>query len=190
MVARPILHPLPDRIRSERLEIGCYRPGDGTALFRAVQESLESLAPWMPWAACHQTAEDSEEAVRRWMARWIERTDLTMGIWRREDGLYLGGTGLHRMDWQAGIFEISYWIRTSAERQGYVTEAVRRLAAFAFEELDAQVLRIRCAPGHARSVAVAERCGFKPAASDPGAACPGSSEPSLVFESRRAEDGE
>lgn len=172
------------------MEIGCYRPGDGTSLFRAVQESLGSLEPWMPWVGHHQTAEDSEEVVRRCMARWIERTDLTMGMWRREDGFFLGGTGLHRMDWQTGVFEIGYWIRTSAEGQGYVTEAVRRLAAFAFEELDAQVLRIKCAPGNVRSIAVAERCGFKPIPGDAATTCPGSSEPSLVFELRRAEDGE
>jgi RimJ/RimL family protein N-acetyltransferase len=55
---------------------------------------------------------------------------------------------------------IGYWCRTACVGQGYVTEAVRVLAALAFDTLGAQRVEIRCDVRNARSRAVAERAGF------------------------------
>ncbi len=93
-------------------------------------------------------------------ARWQTREDLMVGIWDRATGRYLGGSGLHRVDWAVPTFEIGCWLRTSAWGQGYVCEAVRVLCRFAFETLRASRVEICCDGRNERSVAVPRRLGF------------------------------
>ena len=81
-------------------------------------------------------------------------------MWERASGTYVGGSGLHRIDWSVPNVEIGYWIRTRFEGRGFVTEAAALLAAFAFDTLQAQRVRIRCDAANARSAAVPRRLGF------------------------------
>ena len=160
-----VLIQVPERIETERLLLLAPRAGVGQALNAAICESIDELRPWMPWAQVEPTVEESEAVVRRQLARFIAREDLVFQIYRRNAdssaGQLLGGTGLHRFDWKVRRFEIGYWIRSSAQGQGYVSEAVRALAAMAFESLKARRVEIRMDSDNLRSRAVAERCGFE-----------------------------
>ena len=158
----PVLIEVPEALYTERLLIAAPRAGLGPAMSVAVAESIGNLSPWMLWAQQVPSIEDSEAVVRRQLAEFILRTDLPYQFFDREpEGRrLLGGTGLHRMDWRARCFEIGYWVRASAEGQGYVSEAVNALAAMAFEQLQARRIEIRMDESNTRSRAVAERCGF------------------------------
>jgi RimJ/RimL family protein N-acetyltransferase len=83
-----------------------------------------------------------------------------MAIIHRETGRFLGGTGLHRIDWNLRSFEIGYWIRKTGQGGGHVTDAVKLLSALAFDKLEANRVFIRCAAENLRSAAVAKRAGF------------------------------
>lgn len=155
-----ILRDLPGELLGERILIRPLRPGDGAAIFEAVEESRAEIGPWLPWVDKTRSVEDQEQAARRGAARWLLREDLMVGIWDRKTGRYLGGSGLHRMDWAVPSFEIGYWLRTSAWGQGYVTEAVRVLCDFAFETLGANRIEILCDAKNTRSAAVPKRLGF------------------------------
>lgn len=85
---------------------------------------------------------------------------MPLGIFDRETGRFLGGAGLHRIDWGLRAFEIGYWIRKSAAGRGHVTDSVRLLTELAFESLAANRVFIRCAAENVRSSAVAKRAGF------------------------------
>lgn len=104
--------------------------------------------------------EQSEQLVRERHAAFLARTDLPMHIFLSDRRTYVGGTGLHRMDWSVPRFEIGYWIRSSFEGRGYVSEAVRALTRFALRSLGAQRIEIHCSHRNVRSQRVAERCGF------------------------------
>lgn len=156
----PILHDFPESFETERLLIRCPQPGDGAVMNAAVAESLESLLPWLPWAEKVPTLEESEELARRMRCHFLERSDLVFSLFRKEDGAYVGGSGLHRIAWDIPRFEIGYWCRKSREGQGYITEAARGLTRFSFETLGAKRVEIRCAEGNVRSRRVAERAAF------------------------------
>ncbi|GAB4572687.1 MAG: GNAT family N-acetyltransferase [Anaerolineae bacterium] len=157
----PILRDFPDSFETERLIIRAPRPGDGPALYEAVIGSLDHLRPWMPWAQHPPTLESSEQQVRLGAARWAAREDLWLMLIRKADGRWIGGSGLHRMDWAVPRFEIGYWVRAEAQGKGYITEAVNGITAFAFDVLGAERVEIRCDAHNKRSAAVAERCGYR-----------------------------
>ena len=156
----PILRELPAQLVGERVLLRPYQAGDGIALYEAVDESREHILPWMPWGDQNGSPADSEASVRKWQAKWILREDLALGVWDRATGRYLGGSGLHRIDWSVPSFEIGYWLRRTAVGNGYMTEAAWLLCRFAFEELSAQRVFIRCGAGNLRSAAIPQRLGF------------------------------
>lgn len=156
----PILRDLPTELIGERVIVRPYRPGDGQAVWEAVEESREHILPWLPWGDTHRSPSDSEAFVRRSYARWLTREDLSLSIWHRKSGTYLGGSGLHRMNWDVPSFEIGYWLRRSAVGQGYMTEAVRLICGMAFETLGANRVFIRAATANHRSAAIPPRLGF------------------------------
>ncbi len=155
-----ILRELPDELIGERVLLRPYRAGDGKALWEAVEESRDHILPWLPWSDTHKTPAESEALVRKFHAEWIRREDLPMGIWRRSDGRFLGGTGLHRIHWEVPLFEIGYWLRESEAGKGYMTEAVTLLCRLCFETLGAQRLEIQTDTRNIRSAAVPQRLGF------------------------------
>jgi RimJ/RimL family protein N-acetyltransferase len=156
----PILKDFPHNFDTERLTIRCPMPGDGAALNEAVLESLEQLRPWLPWAMETPSVEQTETNVRRGYIRFMAREDLWLLLFLKGTNICVGGSGLHRIDWELPKFEIGYWLRTSYVGQGYMTEAVVGITNFAFDMLGAKRVEIRCDSLNARSSSVAERLGF------------------------------
>jgi RimJ/RimL family protein N-acetyltransferase len=160
----PLMIDLPPLLLSERLVLRAPQAGDGVALHEAVAQSIDELKPWLPWAQTVPTLEQSELNCRQMAARFAQRSDLPLFIFARtgDDGCgrLLGGTGLHRMDWSVPRFEIGYWRRSGEQGQGWISEAVRTLARFAFDHLSARRVEIRMSSNNLKSRAVAERCGF------------------------------
>jgi len=115
--------------------VRCWEPRDAPLLKEAVDSSLEHMRPWMPWAhEDPQPLEAKVELLRGFRGRFDLGQDFVYGILSPDESEAIGGTGLHTRRGE-GIFEIGYWIRTSAAGQGYATEAVRALAHAALEHL-------------------------------------------------------
>ena len=156
----PLLRELPQEMVGQRVLVRPYRVGDGPALWEAIEESRTHLRPWMPWTDSHTVPADSEMYARRSAARWLLREDLSVGIWERSTGKFVGGSGLHPRDWGVPSFEIGYWIRLSAQGKGYVAETVQILCGLAFDTFGANRVSIQCDTQNIRSANVARRLGF------------------------------
>lgn len=150
----------PEQFETERLILRPPKPGDGANMHAAVIESVAELRPWLPWAINPANAEEYEVLCRRKYAEWLLREDLMLTLWRKSDGKFVGGSGLHRINWSVPCVEIGYWCRSALAGQGYITEAVIGITRFAFEHLRAQRSEIRVDVGNTRSIAVAERAGY------------------------------
>lgn len=160
----PLLEQVPDRLETDRLILRPPFAGDAPAHNRAVCESLADLRVHLPWARSAPSLAQSEADCRRMQAKFLLRDDLTFFMFERQgdgsEGDLVGGTGLHRIDWQVRHFEIGYWCRTDRQGRGLVTEAVRALTRFAFEQLRARRLEVRMDDLNERSARVAQRAGF------------------------------
>ena len=105
-------------IKSERLIIRCYHPRDAMLLKTAVDESLEHLRGWMPWAMDEPTElEERIARLRRFRGEFDLGQDFTYGVFNLEETELLGGSGLHSLlDEKAR--EIGYWTRHSYINRG------------------------------------------------------------------------
>jgi len=159
-----LLEDVPDQLATERLILRSARGNDAATLNAAVCESLAELRPYMPWAQTAPSLARSDADCRRMQAKFLLREDLPMFMFERAadggEGDFVGGTGLHRIDWTVRRFELGYWCRTSHQGRGFVTEAAQALTRFAFERLQARRVEVRMDDTNERSWQVAERAGF------------------------------
>jgi RimJ/RimL family protein N-acetyltransferase len=157
----PLLIDLPDELTGPRVRARPYRDSDGPVVAAAVAESRDRLvASDMPWVREWDDPNQGAIFVRRAQAKWAAREEFFLGLWDRANDAFVGSSGLHRIDWSVPNFEIGYWIRNRYEGMGLITEAVAMIAAFAFDTLQAQRVRIRCDARNSRSAAVPRRLGF------------------------------
>lgn len=159
-VMNPILLEFPEQFETERLLIRMPRPGDGEIVHEAIQASLEELKPWMPWAHVTQSVEDVEVNIREAYAKFLKREDLRLLVFEKETGRLIASSGLHRIDWNVPKFEIGYWIDSRFSGKGFVTEAVEGITQFAFGQLGAKRIEIRCDSRNVKSRRIPERLGF------------------------------
>ncbi len=151
---------VPREILTERLLLRPAWESDAEAVIEAIEESRSELQAWMAWPPNMRISDDVRQLAARGKSNWEARSDFGISIFRRDDGRFLGGTGLHDPNWNIPSFEIGYWMRTSEVGQGYGREAVIALTQVAFGNLGARRVQICCDPENARSRRVAESVGY------------------------------
>lgn len=151
---------VPREIRTERLVLRPQRKGDAATIFAAIAESRHHLSQWLAWVPEVQSAHDMIPSCETAEFDWARGADFRVAIIDASNGRYLGHCGLHYPNWDVRSFEIGYWLRESAIGQGFMTEAVGGLTAYAFETLKARRVEIHCDPNNFRSSRVAERNGY------------------------------
>lgn len=157
----PILKDFSNEFYTERLLVRLPLPGDGEAVYQAVQSSRNDLKKWLQFAQKDQTLEETEANIREAYLKFLSRENLRLHIFHRETGAFVGCTGLHRIDWAVPKFEIGYWIDSKQSGNGYMTEAVEGVMKFAFQRLKANRVEVHCDAKNIKSRAIPERLGFK-----------------------------
>lgn len=151
---------IPERIETERMVLRAAQAGDGLQTFAAVLESVNELAPWMPWVHPEPKLEGSAEFHQMAQSKWATREMLDFQWIDKVSEKLIGKGGFHSIDWGVPKFEIGYWVRTSMTGRGFCTEAVNALVSFSKQQLGAKRLEICSDPRNGKSRRVAERCGF------------------------------
>jgi RimJ/RimL family protein N-acetyltransferase len=155
---------MPARVTTPRLLLRSYEPADAPTLKASIDANLDHLLPWIPWAVNEPSLlEDVERRIVGFGERFQTGPDWAFGIFRRSDDQFLGGIGFHARIGPRAL-EIGYWLDRHATGRGYITEAVVALTRLAFSFPDIDRLEIRCDPRNVPSNAVAERIGYRHAA--------------------------
>ncbi len=153
-------HDPPYEIQGLGLVLRCWQPVDAPLLKDAVDSSLEHLRPWMPWARSEPTSLDTKvELLRRFRGSYDLGRDFVMGVFDESQQRVLGGAGLHPRGGPR-TFEIGYWVRADALRQGIATRLTTLLARTAFDWCGVERLDVMVEPANEASAAVPRRLGF------------------------------
>jgi RimJ/RimL family protein N-acetyltransferase len=157
----PTLFPGPAyRVVTPRLVIRCWDPADAPMMKASIDESLEHLRPFMPWAAKEPTdLQVKVERLRRCRGQFDLGEDFLYGVFNRDETRVLGGTGLHtRVGPDAR--EIGYWIHADFINQGYASEVSAALTRVAFEVDGMRRVEIHMATENGPSAAVPRKLGY------------------------------
>ena len=125
------------KITSPRLIIRMYHLEDTPLLKAALDQSLEHLLPWMPFAKHEpETLEQKQMRIRQWMGNFLLNKDYYYGVFNKDNTELIASTGLHTRRGE-GIFEIGYWVNHAHINKGYATEF-----SYALTKVGLQVLKV------------------------------------------------
>lgn len=148
------------RIVTSRLVIRCWNPSDAMMMGVSIDENLDHLRPWLPWASEWPISlQDRIELLRQWRGNFDSGIDFEYGFFNPSETRLLGAGGLHtRLG--LGVRGIGYWIHKDYINQGYATEAAGALTKVAFEIDHVSRVEIHCHPKNIRSASVPKKLGF------------------------------
>ncbi|HEX8887548.1 MAG TPA: GNAT family N-acetyltransferase, partial [Pyrinomonadaceae bacterium] len=100
-----------------------FRAEDIQKVFEAVRESINEVAPWLPW--CHEDykVEETTEFIMSRDAAWKNDTDYGFAIFDAKTGKFLGGVGLSQINRNHQMANLGYWVRTSCAGRGVASSA-------------------------------------------------------------------
>jgi RimJ/RimL family protein N-acetyltransferase len=161
------LHPVRPEYHTARLHLRAWTAGDAPAFKAAVDESLDHLRPWLPWAAHEPSpARRGGRPPGAFAAEFVEGRWWGYGAFVRDgagpDAL-VGSVGVHpprRPGQPPSVREISYWLRASATGRGYMTEAAGALVDATLGEPGVLSAQILVDPENEASARIPERLGF------------------------------
>ncbi len=136
-----------------------YQPDDVPLLYEAVRESIDEVAPWLPW--CHQdyAIEESRGWIETRAEAWAQGTEYDFVMTDPAHGRLLGGCGINTLNRANRFANLGYWVRTERTRRGVATAAARCVAAFGFRELGLIRIELVVATANTASQRVAEKLG-------------------------------
>ena len=149
-------------LRTERLILRPWSEADIDAITEACQDPLTQEYVPLPVPYLRATA---EAFVRETAPNGrAAGTDVVFGVFLVETGEVLAAVGLHRIKdlgaGHGGSGEIGYWTAPGARGRGYMTEAVREVCRWGFEELELARLEWNAIAGNEGSWRVAQKAGF------------------------------
>lgn len=131
---------------------------DADQLFQAVHESIDELHRWMSWCSRDYSLADASSWIAGGAAARASRSAFEFVI-VGDDGRIVGVCGLNQVRPENRLANLGYWIRSTACRRGYASEAVRQLAEWAWANTDLERLEIVVAVGNDASQSVARKAG-------------------------------
>jgi len=150
----------PFKLETKRLVIASPKASDAQAFFEAVIDSYDILKPWMPWVDAVTTIGQAKDSCLKAEKAFMEGTDYRLHIFLKDTGTFIGGSGLHSVDWSIPKMEIGYWGRLSHRNNGYITEAVDAISRYALQSLQANRVEIMASSVNKPSLRIPERLGY------------------------------
>ena len=132
---------------------------DALEIFLAVQESMASLKPWMPWAHSGYSIAESEGWIKNATKSWPEGSAYEFAITDSKDGAFIGGCGLNHMNTIDKVANLGYWVRSSRQGEGVAARAARLLIQFGINDLKLNRIEILAGVENMASRRTAERAG-------------------------------
>jgi ribosomal-protein-serine acetyltransferase len=143
----------------EGLELRLRTESDADAFFKVTEKNRTYLRQWLPWVDATKTTDDTRKYIQSCISKFEKQESIDSGIWY--EGQWVGSMGFHYWDKANRKDTIGYWLSEDFQGKGIVTDAVRALIKYGFEEMKLNRIEILCAVENKKSRAIPERLGFK-----------------------------
>ena len=150
-------------IVTTRLLIRPYRSDDTSWYYKMSLRNKGHLARYESENSIMSimTESDAEKTINEFISLWDKQKYRFLGVFLKDTGEYVAQIYLGKLDDNLPEYAIGYIAEVEQVGNGYVTEAVSALVRVLFEEVGVHRIQIETDDTNTRSIAVAERCGFK-----------------------------
>lgn len=131
---------------------------DSHELFSLVDNNRKYLREWLPWIDDTESVNDSEDFIILSNERYNGNKAFDLGIWYKNN--LAGIIGIHEINWQKEETAIGYWIAEKYQGLGLITNSVKFIVQYSFNEIGLKKIYIRCATQNIKSRNIPEKLGF------------------------------
>ncbi|MGD9740671.1 MAG: GNAT family N-acetyltransferase [Bauldia sp.] len=150
-------------IRGEKVLLRFPLLSDFTQWAVLRSESRRFLAPWEPiWPADELTRLGFRRRIKRYQRELREGSGYPFFVFAADGVALLGGLTLSQV--QRGVTQsgsLGYWMGERYAGRGYMSDAVRTLLRFGFDNLRLHRIEAACLPHNAASIRLLEKVGFR-----------------------------
>ncbi len=144
-------------LETERLILRPMRRTDADDMFDYAGRS--DLTEYLLWSA-HPDRRYTEDYLRYIEGRYAMGEFYDWAVVERKSGRMIGTCGFTRFEFAHNSGEIGYVLNPDFHRQGYATEAARRVIDFGFSELKLHRIEAKFMKGNEASLHVMEKLGM------------------------------
>lgn len=106
------------------------------------------------------TPDLSKYFVQRKIKEFQNKEEFLFVLKEKENHTLVGLIYLKELDWEKKQGELAYVVDYKVEGKGYMTQTVKAISKWAFEEQELKTLQIIVHKSNLRSIRVAQKCGF------------------------------
>jgi ribosomal-protein-alanine N-acetyltransferase len=146
------------KLETERLILRQVCKGDTETVYR-----LYSNDAVMQYRGADQYRSilEAENLIRHFEQLFVQNAGLRWGLaFRGQEEELIGTAGINKIDWPHFRGEIGYELSPSLWNKGLMTEALKAITAYAFNQLNLHTLEANIAPANSASQRVLEKLGF------------------------------
>jgi Acetyltransferases, including N-acetylases of ribosomal proteins len=141
------------------LRLEKLRHSHAKGIFSLVNANREYLRKWLAFVDTTKTFKDTEDYINQINRETTSaHSEIVISIIYREE--IIGVMGIKKVDWANRIVEVGYWLAPQFQGKGIITRCCSALVKFAFNQLGANRIEIKCGVGNDRSSHVPQRLGF------------------------------
>lgn len=149
-------------LKSKRLSLRLVKTSDAEAIFKgyAANPRITKFLTWRP----HRSVQEVEDAIKRIMIKGYKQGDCLPWVITKGEGKNVIGMIELRPSRKGGqnhVADIGYVLAESEWGQGYMTEALRAVIKFAFENLKLKRVWAYCDAANKGSAKVMLNAGMK-----------------------------
>jgi ribosomal-protein-alanine N-acetyltransferase len=163
MIALPFFRRDFPSLKSERVVLRMPASGDYREWAALRAESRRFLEPWEPrWASDELDWPSWRQRLHRYREDFHQGIGVGFFIFEASSCKLMGGITIGNVRYgvsQSG--QIGYWIGERYAGKGYMPEALRLVAGYAFDTLRLHRIEAACIPDNTRSIRVLEKAGFQ-----------------------------
>ena len=131
---------------------------DARKTYAVINSNRDYLRTWLPWVDGTDSADVTERTIALWQNAYENKSDIVLGVFYNSE--YVGNIGLHDIKRSNISGMIGYWLAEDCQGLGIMTDCVRALTDYGFNELELNRIYIHCATANTKSRAIPERLGF------------------------------
>lgn len=131
---------------------------DAEDIFNIINTQREYLGKWLPFVQFTKELKHSQGFIESVFASPEAYRELVFVV-HYQDKL-VGLIGFRDTDHGNNKTEIGYWLSEPMQKKGIMSQSVKRLVDYAFEELGMNRVQIKCAVGNVPSKNIPKRLGF------------------------------
>jgi ribosomal-protein-alanine N-acetyltransferase len=150
-------NPFPD-LETERLSLRRVDKSDVKEIFAL--RSDENIMKYIPRPLA-KTLEDALEHIASIDDKINQEEGINWGITLKNSSQLIGIIGHYRIQAEHSRAEVGYILHTDYHNIGYISEALKRVVSYGFDEMNLHSIEAVIHPDNSTSEKVLQKCGFK-----------------------------